>query len=390
MAEAKTITINMGPQHPSTHGVLRVELEVDGETIVHARPVIGYLHTGIEKTMESKLYYKAIPCTDRMDYLAPMSNNLGFCLAVEKLMEIDVPEKVKWARVCLAELTRINSHLVWLGTHALDIGAQSMLLYAFRERELILDIYEACGGQRMMTTFIRIGGLAHDLPRDFEAKVRNILKVIPERLKDYEKLLTLNEIWIQRTKGVAVISAEEAINWSLSGPMLRGSGVNYDVRKANPYSSYEKFDFEVALGTNGDAYDRYLLRLKEIRQSLRIIRQAIDGMPEGPYRAHVPGVVLPPKEDVLHKMESLIFHFKIITEGFPSPKGQVYQAIESPKGEIGFFISSDGSNRPNRVRVRPPSFINLACLPALVEGRLLADVVVAIGSIDIVLGEVDR
>ncbi len=390
MADAKTITINMGPQHPSTHGVLRVELEVDGETIVRARPVIGYLHTGIEKTMESKLYYKAIPCTDRMDYLAPMSNNLGFCLAVEKLMEIEVPEKVKWARVCLAELTRINSHLVWLGTHALDIGAQSMLLYAFRERELILDIYEACGGQRMMTTFIRIGGLAHDLPRDFEAKVRNILKIIPERLKDYETLLTANEIWIQRTKGVAVISAEEAINWSLSGPMLRGSGVNYDVRKANPYSGYEKFDFEVALGTKGDAYDRYLLRLKEIRQSLRIIKQAIDGMPEGPYRAHVPGVVLPPKEDVLHKMESLIFHFKIITEGFPSPKGQVYQAIESPKGEIGFFISSDGSNRPNRVRVRPPSFINLASLPALVEGRLLADVVVAIGSIDIVLGEVDR
>jgi NADH-quinone oxidoreductase subunit D len=390
MADAKTITINMGPQHPSTHGVLRVELEVDGETIVRARPVIGYLHTGIEKTMESKLYYKAIPCTDRMDYLAPMSNNLGFCLAVEKLMEIEVPEKVKWARVCLAELTRINSHLVWLGTHALDIGAQSMLLYAFRERELILDIYEACGGQRMMTTFIRIGGLAHDLPRDFEAKVRNILKIIPERLKDYETLLTANEIWIQRTKGVAVISAEEAINWSLSGPMLRGSGVNYDVRKTNPYSGYEKFDFEVALGTNGDAYDRYLLRLKEIRQSLRIIKQAIDGMPEGPYRAHVPGVVLPPKEDVLHKMESLIFHFKIITEGFPSPKGQVYQAIESPKGEIGFFISSDGSNRPNRVRVRPPSFINLASLPALVEGRLLADVVVAIGSIDIVLGEVDR
>ncbi len=390
MPEAKTITINMGPQHPSTHGVLRVELEIDGETIVKARPVIGYLHTGIEKTMESKLYYKALPCTDRMDYLAPMSNNLGFCLAVEKLMEIDVPEKVKWARVCLAELTRINSHLVWLGTHALDIGAQSMLLYAFRERELIVDIYEACGGQRMMTSYIRIGGLAHDLPKDFESKVRNILKVIPERLKDYETLLTDNEIWINRTRGVAVISAEEAINWSLSGPMLRGSGVKYDVRKANPYSGYENFDFDIAFGTHGDAYDRYLLRLQEIRQSLRIIKQAIDGMPSGPYRAHVPGVVLPPKEDVLHKMESMIFHFKIITEGFKSPKGQVYQAIESPKGEIGFFISSDGTNRPNRVRVRPPSFINLAALPALVEGRMLADVVVAIGSIDIVLGEVDR
>jgi NADH-quinone oxidoreductase subunit D len=390
MAEAKTVTINMGPQHPSTHGVLRVELELDGETVVKARPIIGYLHTGIEKTMESKLYYKALPCTDRMDYLAPMSNNLGFCLGVEKLLEIDIPAKVQWARVCLAELTRINSHLVWLGMHALDIGAQSMLLYAFRERELIVDIYEACGGQRMMTSYIRIGGLSHDLPKDFEAKVRNLLKVIPERLKDYETLLTNNEIWIQRTKGVAVISAEDAINWSLSGPMLRGSGVAQDLRKSNPYSSYEKFDFEIAVGTAGDAYDRYLLRLKEIRQSLRIIQQAIDGMPDGPFRAHVPGVVLPPKEDVLHKMESMIFHFKIITEGFKTPKGQVYQGIESPKGELGFFFSSDGSNRPNRVRVRPPSFVNLACLPALVEGRMIADVVVAIGSIDIVLGEVDR
>ncbi len=390
MPEAKTVTLNMGPQHPSTHGVLRVECELDGETVVRARPVIGYLHTGIEKTMESKLYYKAIPCTDRMDYLAPMSNNLGFVLAVEKLMDIEVPEKVKWARVCLTELTRVASHLVWLGTHALDIGAMSMLLYTFRERELILDIYEACAGQRMMSTYFRIGGLAHDLPRDFEKKVRNIVKVIPERMKDYEALLTDNQIFINRTKGVAVISADDAINWSLSGPMLRGSGVKHDLRKANPYSGYENFDFEIATGTNGDAYDRYLLRLKEIRQSLRIVQQAIDGMPEGPYRAHVPGVVLPPKEDVLHKMESMIFHFKIITEGFKTPKGQVYQAIEAPKGELGFFISSDGSNKPNRVRVRPPSFVNLAALPALVEGRLFADVVVAIGTIDIVLGEVDR
>ncbi len=390
MAESKTVTINMGPQHPSTHGVLRVELELDGETVVRARPIVGYLHTGIEKTMESKLYYKALPCTDRMDYLAPMSNNLGYCLAVEKLMDIDVPEKVKWARVCLAELTRINSHLVWLGTHALDLGAMSMLLYAFRERELIVDVYEACGGQRMMTSYIRIGGLAHELPKDFDKKIRHILKAIPQGLKDYETLLTDNEIFISRTRGVAVISAADAINWSLSGPMLRGSGVKHDLRKANPYSAYEKFDFDIAFGTHGDAYDRYKLRLEEIRQSLRIIQQAIDGMPEGPYRAHVPGVVLPPKEDVLHKMEAMIFHFKIVTEGFKSPKGAVYQAIESPKGELGFYISSDGTNRPNRIRVRPPSFINLAALPALCEGRLFADVVCSIGSIDIVLGEVDR
>ncbi len=390
MTETTTLNINMGPQHPSTHGVLRVELEIEGETVVKATPIIGYLHTGIEKTMESKLYYKAIPCTDRMDYLAPMSNNLGYCLAVEKLMDIEVPEKVKWARVLLAELTRINSHLVWLGTHALDLGAMSMLLYAFRERELIVDVYEACAGQRMMTTYIRIGGLAWDLPRDFDKKVRKILDVIPGRLEEYERLLTQNQIFINRTKGVAVISAEDAINWSLTGPMLRGSGVKHDLRKDNPYSGYENFDFTVPVGQNGDAYDRYLVRLEEIRQSLRIVRQAIDGMPEGPFRAHVPGVVLPPKEDVLHKMESMIFHFKIITEGFKAPVGTVYQGIESPKGEIGFMITGDGTNKPRRVRVRPPSFINLASLPALVEGRLLSDVVCAIGSIDIVLGEVDR
>lgn len=389
MAE-KTLTINLGPQHPATHGVLRVELEVDGETVVRAKPIIGYLHTGIEKTMESMLYYKAITCTDRIDYLAPMSNNLGFCLAVEKLMEIEVPEKVKWARVCLTELTRISSHLVWLGTHALDLGAMSMLLYAFRERELIVDIYEACGGQRMMTTYFRIGGLAYELPKEFERKVRNILNVIPERIDEYEKLLTGNQIFINRTKGVAVISAEDAINWCLSGPMLRGSGVNHDLRKDNPYSGYENFDFEVAVGKNGDAYDRYLLRIKEMRESLRIIRQAIDGMPEGPYRAHVPGVVLPPKEDIMVKMESMIFHYKIITDGFKTPVGQVYQGIESPKGELGFFISGDGSNRPNRIRIRPPSFINLAVLPHLIEGSMIADVICAIGSIDIVLGEVDR
>jgi NADH-quinone oxidoreductase subunit D len=390
MAESKTVTLNMGPQHPSTHGVLRVIVELDGETVVRAEPVVGYLHTGIEKTMESKLYYKALPCTDRMDYLAPMSNNLGYCLAVEKLMDIEIPEKVKWARVCLAELTRLNSHLVWLGTHAIDLGAMSMLLYTFRERELILDIYEACGGQRMMTSYIRIGGLAHELPADFDKKVRSLIKVIREKLHDYETLLTDNEIFINRTRDVAVISAEDAIAWSLTGPMLRGSGVKYDVRKANPYSGYENFDFEVPIGKKGDAYDRYLVRLEEMRQSLNIAEQALDGMPEGPYRAHVPGVVLPPKEDILYKMESMIFHFKIITDGFTAPKGSVYQAIESPKGEIGFFITGDGTNRPRRVRVRPPSFINLAALPKLCAGRLFSDVVCAIGSTDIVLGEVDR
>ncbi|PKK82185.1 MAG: NADH-quinone oxidoreductase subunit D [candidate division Zixibacteria bacterium HGW-Zixibacteria-1] len=385
-----TMNLNMGPQHPATHGVLRVELELDGETVVKATPHIGYLHTGIEKTAESKLYYKAIPVTDRMDYLAPMSNNLGYCLAVEKLMEIEVPEKVVYARVLLTELTRVMSHLVWVGTHALDIGAMSMLLYAFRDRELIIDLYEACAGQRMMTTYFRIGGLAYDLPKDFDEKVKRILRKIPEGIQDYERLLNDNKIFRKRTIGVGVLSPEDAINCGVTGPILRGSGVNYDVRKATPYSGYEKFEFDIPLGKNGDTYDRYLVRMEEMKQSLRIAKQALDGMPEGPYRAHVPGVVLPPKEDVLSKMESLIYHFKIITEGFKPPIGSVYQAIESPKGELAFLISSDGSNKPHRMRVRPPSFVNLSALPKLVEGGLVADVIACIGSIDIVLGEVDR
>jgi len=384
------MNLNMGPQHPATHGVLRVELELDGETVVKATPHVGYLHTGIEKTAESKLYYKVIPMTDRMDYLAPMSNNLGYCLAVEKLLGIEVPEKVEFARVCLTELTRVKSHLVWVGTHAMDIGALSMSLYGFRERESIIDVYEAVSGQRMMSTYFRIGGLAKELPDDFDRLVRKAVKDVRGGLVDYERLLNDNMIFRGRTINVAKISAEDAINFGLTGPILRGSGINYDIRKTNPYSGYEKFDFEVPLGRNGDVYDRFLVRCEEMKQSLRIVEQALDGMPEGPYRAHVPGVVLPPKEDVLSKMESLIFHFKIITEGFKPPRGAVYQAIEAPKGELGFYISSDGSTRPHRMRVRPPSFVNLSALPKLVEGGLVADVIAAIGSIDIVLGEVDR
>ena len=388
--ERRTMNLNMGPQHPATHGVLRVELELDGETVVKATPHVGYLHTGIEKTAESKLYYKVIPMTDRMDYLAPMSNNLGYCLAVEKLLGIEVPEKVEFARVCLTELTRVKSHLVWVGTHAMDIGALSMSLYGFRERESIIDVYEAVSGQRMMSTYFRIGGLAKELPDDFDRLVRKAVKDVRGGLVDYERLLNDNMIFRGRTINVAKISAEDAINFGLTGPILRGSGINYDIRKTNPYSGYEKFDFEVPLGRNGDVYDRFLVRCEEMKQSLRIVEQALDGMPEGPYRAHVPGVVLPPKEDVLSKMESLIFHFKIITEGFKPPRGAVYQAIEAPKGELGFYISSDGSTRPHRMRVRPPSFVNLSALPKLVEGGLVADVIAAIGSIDIVLGEVDR
>jgi len=387
---SRTMTLNMGPQHPATHGVLRVVLELDGETVLKATPYMGYLHTGIEKTAEDKLYYKVIPMTDRMDYLSPMSNNLGFVLCVEKLLGIEVPEKVKVARVLLTELTRLNSHLVWLGTHALDVGAMSMMLYTFREREMILDIYEAVSGQRMMSTYFRVGGLAYDLPPDLDKKVRAILKVFPDKIKEYEKLLSQNRIWIKRLTDVGNLTPEQALDMSLTGPVLRSTGIKYDVRKAHPYSGYEKFDFDIPVGTKGDCYDRYMVRLEEMRQSLRIVKQAMDGMPEGPFRADVPGVVLPPKSKVLTDMEAMIFHFKIITEGFKVPRGSYYQPIESPKGELGYFIVSDGSVKPYRMRVRPPSLINLQALETMVRGRLIADVVTCIGSIDIVLGEVDR
>ncbi|MBK7090603.1 MAG: NADH dehydrogenase (quinone) subunit D [bacterium] len=384
------MTINMGPQHPATHGVLRVILEIDGETVIRCQPEVGYLHTGIEKTAEAKLYYKALPMTDRMDYLAPMSNNLGYCLGVEKFLGVEIPEKAQWVRVLLAEVTRINSHLVWLGTHALDIGALSMVLYAFREREDVLSIYEAVSGQRMMSTYFRIGGLAEDLPENFDQLVRTLLKNITVRLQEYENILTNNRIWRNRTIGVGKLTAEDAIDAGVTGPLLRASGVNYDLRKARPYSGYEKFDFDVPTSNRCDCFGRYEVRMEEMRQSLRIIQQAIDGIPQGRFRARAPGIVLPTKEETLYSMEALIYHFKLITEGFSPPVGEVYQTIESPKGELGFYFVSDGSPKPYRMRVRPPSFVNIAALPKLVVGGLLADVIACIGSIDIVLGEVDR
>lgn len=388
----KSMTLNMGPQHPSTHGVLRLLLELDGETVISCKPYIGYLHTGIEKEMETKLYNKVLPLTDRMDYMSPMSNNLGFCLSVEKLLGIEekIPDRAKWVRVFGAEITRINSHLVWLGTHALDLGAMSLFFYTFRDRELILDMYEMLSGQRMMSTYIRIGGLMADLPKGFDKTVKKFIKTMYQSIDEYEALLENNRIWQMRTIGVGKLTAEEAINCGLTGPALRASGVEYDVRKAFPYSDYDKFDFVAPTCKEGDVYSRYLVRMRELLESLKIIEQAIDGMPEGPFRANVPGIVLPPKSNTLSKMESLIFHFKIITDGFKVPRGSVYVPIESGKGEIGFFIDSDGTNIPNRVRVRPPSFVNLSALPKMVEGSLIADVVAAIGSIDIVLGEIDR
>ena len=385
-----TMTINMGPQHPSTHGVLRLVLTLDGETIVKAMPDIGYLHTGIEKTAEAKSYFKSLVLTDRMDYLAPLCNNLGYSLAVEKLLGIDVPPKAQAARVVLVELQRIASHLVWLGSSAIDLGAQSVFLYCFREREVILDIFELCSGVRMMTSYIMPGGLQADLPPGFDEKVRAFLDIFPKRLREYHDLLTNNQLWIDRTKGVSVLTAEQAIMFGCSGATLRGSGVAYDVRKAYPYGGYERFEFDVPVGSNGDVYDRYLVRMLEMDQSIRIIQQALDGMPEGRWQVDDPKVAPPHKYEISSNMEALIHHFKLYTEGYRVPAGEVYLRTESPKGELGFYLASDGGAKPYRMHVRAPSFANLQALPLMIEGRLLADVVAAIGSIDIVLGEVDR
>ena len=387
-----TMTINMGPQHPSTHGVLRLILTIEGETVVKAVPDIGFLHTGIEKTAEAKTYHQALVLTDRMDYLAPLCNNLGYSLAVEKLLGIEdeINDKIRYVRVLLAELQRIASHLVWLGTSALDLGAMSVFLYCFREREMILDVFEELSGVRMMTSYICPGGLQADLTPAFDAKVRAFTSIFPDRLQEYHDLLTNNQLWMERTKGVAVLSAEEAIAYGASGFVLRGSNVVWDIRKALPYSGYEQFDFDIPVGTNGDVYDRYLVRMLEMEQSLKIVNQALEGMPAGAYRVSNPKVAPPPKWQITGSMEALIHHFKLFTEGYRPPKGEVFVRTESPKGELDFYIVSDGTAKPYRMHVRAPSFANLEALPLMIEGCFLADVVAAIGSIDIVLGEVDR
>lgn len=382
--------LNMGPQHPSTHGVLRVLLEIDGENVVRIMPDIGYLHTGIEKTCEAKFYQQVVPLTDRIDYLCPLTNNLTYCLAVEKLLGLEIPPKAQWMRVLLNELTRINSHLVWLGTHAMDIGAMTVFLYCFREREEILKMFEMVSGQRMMTSYFRIGGLALQPPLGFFDRVRNFAGYFPERVDEYENLLTSNPIWMMRTKGIANISADDCLALGGTGPTLRASGVDFDLRRDMPYSSYEKFQFRVPISQDGDVYARYMCRVQELRESIEIVRQALDGMPEGPIKADAPGIVLPDREKMKTQMESLIYHFKIITEGFAVPAGEVYQAVESPRGEMGYYVVSDGTSKPYRVHMRGACFANLQTLPKMCEGRLLADVVAAIGSIDIVLGEIDR
>jgi len=382
--------LNMGPQHPSTHGVLRLLLEIDGETVVRIMPDIGYLHTGIEKTCEAKFYQQVVPLTDRIDYLCPLTNNLCYCLAVEKLLGLEIPPKAQWLRVLLNELTRINSHLVWLGTHALDIGAMTVFLYCFREREDVLRLFEAVSGQRMMTSYFRIGGLALEPPLDFLDRVRDFARRFPAKIDEYENLLTANPIWEMRTKGVARLTAEDAVALGASGPTLRASGVDFDLRRDLPYSSYDQFNFEVPVAQEGDVFARYICRVRELRESSKIIDQALEGMPEGPIKAEAPKVVLPDREKMKTQMEALIYHFKIITEGFSVPAGEVYQAVESPRGEMGYYVVSDGTAKPYRVHMRAACLANLQTLPAMCEGRLIADVVAAIGSIDIVLGEIDR
>ncbi|MFZ0279583.1 MAG: NADH dehydrogenase (quinone) subunit D [Candidatus Sulfotelmatobacter sp.] len=386
----RTMILNMGPQHPSTHGVLRVLLEIDGETIVRIIPDIGFLHTGIEKTCEAKFYQQVVPLTDRIDYLCPMTNNLCYVLAVEKLLGLEIPPKAQWLRVLLNELTRINSHLVWLGTHAMDIGALTVFLYCFREREQVLNMFEMVSGQRMMTSYFRVGGVALEPPLGFFDRVREFIARFPSKVDEYENLLTGNPIFMMRTQGVAKLSAEDAIALGASGPTLRGSGVDIDLRRDMPYSGYENFKFKVPVAQEGDVFARYMCRVRELRESNEIVKQALDGMPEGRIKADAPGIVLPDREKMKTQMEALIYHFKIITEGFAVPAGEVYQAVESPRGEMGYYIVSDGTAKPYRVHMRAACLANLQTLPKMCEGGLIADVVAAIGSIDIVLGEIDR
>lgn len=386
----ENMLLSMGPQHPSTHGVLRLLLELDGETIVNMAPDIGFLHTGIEKTIESKGYLQGLVLTDRMDYLSPMSNNLGYVLAIEKLFGVEATPRAQAIRVILCELARVASHLVWLGTHAIDLAAMSVFLYCFREREYILDLFEMVSGQRMMSSYFRPGGLWRDVPEDFESAVRQFLDFFPTRIADYEALLKNNPIWLKRTKGVGVISGKNAVDWGMTGPSLRGSGVGLDMRKSQPYSGYEQYDFDVPMGTDGDVYARYRCRIAEFTQSLRIIEQALDKLPDGPVNIDDRKIVPPPRAELGQSMEAVIHHFKLWTEGLKPPKGFVSQVVESPRGLFICYLRSDGTAKPARAHFRTPSYVNLASLPQLSQGLFVADAVAIIGSIDIVLGEIDR
>ena len=385
-----TMVVNIGPQHPSTHGVLRVICELEGETILQAKCVIGYLHTGMEKEAEYQQYLKCTVMTDRMDYLNANGTNLAHALAIEKLLECEIPKRGQYLRVILAELSRVASHLVWLGTHALDLGAMTPFFYVFQQREYILDMFEMFAGVRMMPSWIVPGGLRGDMPDGFEAKLRKFLATFPAELDEVEGLLKENPIFKERTYDVGILTAKEALELGCSGPIARASGVAMDLRKTNPYSSYEDFNFQIPVGKRGDVYDRFLIRMAEMRESLKILQQAIDGLPEGPWRTEDRKISPPPRAELDTSMESLIHHFKLYTEGFHPPVGEAYAAVEGSKGELGFYVISDGSNRPYRWHERPSSFMNLKSLEVLAPGRLIADLIAIIGSIDIVLGEIDR
>jgi NADH-quinone oxidoreductase subunit D len=387
---ARRMTLNMGPQHPSTHGVLRVLLELDGEMIMNARPEIGYLHTGIEKQCEVKKYQQVVPLTDRVDYLANLSNNLCYALGVERLLKLEIPPKAQWMRVMLNEITRVASHLVWLGTHALDIGAMSVYFYCFREREEIMKLFEMFSGQRMMTSYIRPGGLALEPPRGWHKVTSALVERLARGVDEYQSLLTSNPIWMNRTQGVGGLPLEDMIELGVTGPMLRAAGLAIDARKDCPYTSYERFDFEIPTRTSNDVFGRFEVRMDEMRQSIRIVRQALAGMPEGPWQADAPHILLPDREKMKTQMESLIYHFKIVTEGYRVPQGSVYQVTESPRGELAYYIVSDGTANPHRVFMRTPSFGNLQSLGEMLEGIPIADSIAAMGSMDFVLGDVDR
>jgi NADH-quinone oxidoreductase subunit D len=387
----ETMTVNMGPQHPSTHGVLRLVLELDGETVLSASPTIGYLHTGIEKTTEQKKWQQVIPLVERMDYLSAQSNSMAFCLSVEKLLGIEVPGRVQHIRLLIAELQRINSHLVWLGTHGMEVGAVSVMLYCFRERELLLNINEMLAGFRMFPSYMRVGGLREDLPRGFHQAVSAFLDRLPAKLDEYEDLLTKNEIYLKRTRGVGRISAEDAIAYGLVGPIARASGIPYDVRKVFPYMGYETFDFAVPTRTDGDVYARYQVRVAEMRESVRICRQALERIsPIGAYAIDDPRITPPPKDRVYTEMEALIQHFLVYSQGFTVPAGEAYVPVEGPRGEHGFYVVADGTNRPWRVKSRSPSLLACQALEKMIVGGLIADVIAVIGSIDVVMGDVDR
>jgi len=390
VARQEIMTINMGPHHPSTHGVLRVILELDGEVVVNAIPDIGYLHRGVEKLSEGKKYLQVLPLTDRLDYLAAGSNNLAYILAVEKLLKIEVPRRARYIRTAIAEITRIMSHLLWLGTHAADIGAVTMLMYTLREREDILDLIEETAGTRMMPTYFRPGGVARDVLPGFTAKIKAFAEKIDVKIPEYERLLTKNRIWMKRTQGVGVLSREDAISLGLSGPAARGSGVDWDIRRDEPYEAYDELEFDIPVMHEGDVYARYLVRLEEMRQASRMLKQLAEGLPEGPYIERSARYVYPEKERVTKSMEAMIHHFKLVIDGLAPPPGEAYSTIEAPKGELGFYIISDGSPNPYRLRIRPPSFVNLQSLLPMCKGNMVADVVAIIGSLDIVLGEIDR